>query len=144
MTFRTLIIALLLILGLAGQPAHAADADKAVVKAIQDVITSQMEAFKVDDASRAFSYAAPHIQAQFGDPDRFMKMVRHGYQPVYRPQYVEFGPLARGNDGVFAQHVIVQAPGGELMMAVYPMVQDDDGNWRIAGVYLAPLNRKST
>lgn len=144
MSFRTLSAALIMILGLAGQPAMAADADEATAKAIQDVITSQMEAFKVDDASKAFSYAAPHIQAQFGDPDHFMKMVRHGYQPVYRPQYVEFAHLAKGNDGVFAQHVIVQAPSGKLMMAVYPMVQDDSGNWRIAGVYLAPLPREST
>lgn len=136
--------ALLLVVGLIAQPAQAGDADKAAAKAIQNVISSQMAAFKIDDASTAFSFAAPHIQAQFGDPDRFMKMVRHGYQPVYRPQYVEFAHLATGPDGQYAQHVIVQAPTGEVVMAVYPMIQDDDGNWRIAGVYLAPLPRKST
>lgn len=144
MRIRTLVVALFLIIGFAGQPAHANGADPAVQKAIQSVISSQMEAFKVDDAPTAFSFAAPHIQKQFGDPDRFMKMVRHGYQAVYRPKYVEFTHLAQAQNGQFAQHVIVQAPSGEIVMAVYPMIQDDDGNWRIAGVHLAPLPRKST
>lgn len=144
MSLRRLCAALVLILGFAGQPAIAGDVDKTASKAIQNVISSQMEAFKIDDATKAFSYAAPHIQEKFGSPESFMNMVRQGYQPVYRPQYVEFAHLAEGNDGLLAQHVIVQAPSGELMMAVYPMIQDDNGNWRIAGVYLAPLPRKST
>ena len=144
MRIRTLVAALFLVIGFADQPAHASGADPAVEKAIQNVISSQMAAFKIDDASAAFAFAAPHIQEKFGSPDAFMSMVRQGYQPVYRPQYVEFAHLAEGADGLLAQHVIVQAPSGELMMAVYPMIQDDNGNWRIAGVYLAPLPRKST
>lgn len=144
MRIRTYVAALLLIIGFAVQPAGANGTDPAVEKAIQHVISSQMEAFKVDDGATAFSFAAPHIQEMFSTPDMFMNMVRQGYQPVYRPQYVEFSHLAQGADGMFAQHVIVQAPSGELMMAVYPMIQDDNGNWRIAGVYLAPLPRKST
>ncbi len=144
MRIRTLVAALFLIIGFAGQPAHANGADPAVEKAIQTVISSQIAAFKIDDASAAFSFAAPHIQAQFGNPDRFMKMVHQGYQAVYRPKYVEFAHLAQGQNGQLAQHVIVQAPSGEVVMAVYPMIQDNDGNWRIAGVHLAPLPRKST
>jgi len=144
MRIRSLVAAFVLIIGFAVQPAHANGTDPAVEKAIQNVISSQMAAFKIDDASTAFSFAAPHIQAQFGNPDRFMKMVRHGYQAVYRPQYVEFAHLAQGQNGQLAQHVIVQAPSGEVVMAVYPMIQDDEGNWRIAGVHLAPLPRKST
>jgi hypothetical protein len=137
-------VALLLIAGFAAQPTYSSDTDKAVEQSIQNVISSQMEAFKAGDASKSFSFAAPHIQAQFGNPDRFMQMVRHGYQPVYKPKYVEFAHLAMSQDGQYAQHVIVQAPSGEVMMAVYPMIQDEDGNWRIAGVHLAKLPRKST
>ena len=137
-------VALLLIAGFAAQPTYSSDTDKAVEQSIQNVISSHMEAFKAGDASKSFYFAAPHIQAQFGNPDRFMQMVRHGYQPVYKPKYVEFAHLAMSQDGQYAQHVIVQAPSGEVMMAVYPMIQDEDGNWRIAGVHLAKLPRKST
>ncbi len=144
MRLKFFAVALLIISGFVAQPAHAGDVDKAVAQSIQHVISSQMEAFKAGDASKAFSFAAPHIQAQFGNPDRFMKMVRHGYQPVYKPKYVEFAHLAMSQDGQYAQHVIVQAPSGEVIMAVYPMIQDDSGNWRIAGVYLKKLPRKST
>jgi hypothetical protein len=144
MRLKFFAVALLIISGFVAQPTHAGDADKAVAQSIQHVISSQMEAFKAGDASKAFSFAAPHIQAQFGNPDRFMKMVRHGYQPVYKPKYDEFAHLAMSQDGQYAQHVIVQAPSGEVIMAVYPMIQDDSGNWRIAGVYLKKLPRKST
>lgn len=144
MSFRSLVAALVMIVGIAAQPAFAADADKATSKAIQQVISSQMAAFKADDASKAFSYAAPFIQEKFGSAETFMNMVRHGYKAVYRPRYVEFAHLAQGPDGTLAQHVILQAPSGELVMAVYPMIQDENGNWRIAGVYLAPLPREST
>lgn len=144
MRIRPLVAVLVLIFGFATQPAEANGSDPAVAKAIQNVISSQMAAFRIDDASTAFSFAAPHIQAQFGNPDRFMQMVRQGYQAVYRPTYVEFSHLAQGQNGELAQHVIVQAPTGEVVMAVYPMIQDDNGNWRIAGVHLAPLPRKST
>lgn len=144
MRIKLLAAALLLIAGLMTHPAHAGDADPAVKKAIQNVISSQIAAFKIDDAAAAFAFAAPHIQKQFGNPDQFMNMVRQGYQPVYRPQYVEFVHLASDATGQLAQHVIVQAPTGEVVMAVYPMIQDENGNWRIAGVFLAPLPRKST
>ncbi len=40
--------------------------------------------------------------------------------------------------------LLSKPPSGEVMMAVYPMIQDEDGNWRIAGVHLAKLPRKST
>lgn len=123
--------------------AKSSEVDAATAQAIQNVISSQMEAFRHDDAEKAFSHAAQTIQHMFGNPERFMQMVRDGYQAVYRPRYVEFRNLSRGEAGRLIQHVLVEAPDGTLVMAVYPMTQDDQGNWRIAGVYLAPLSRKS-
>ncbi len=127
----------------APESAKSSDIDPATAEGIQSVITSQMEAFRRDDAQAAFSHAAPTIQNMFGTPERFMQMVRDGYQAVYRPRYVEFRNLSRGESGRLVQHVLVEAPDGTLMMAVYPMLQDDQGDWRIAGVYLAPLASKS-
>ena len=47
-----------------GQSVSAADA-----RAVREVIEAQLEAFKRDDAARAFSYAAPGIRATFGTPE---------------------------------------------------------------------------
>src|SRR5215475_996885 len=41
---------------------------------IQGVITSQLEAFKRDDAATAFSFASPAIQQMFHTPGEFMQM----------------------------------------------------------------------
>src|SRR4030095_7699853 len=45
---------------------------------IQAVISSQLDAFKRDDADAAFSFASPAIQKQFHTPGEFMHMVRTG------------------------------------------------------------------
>ena len=65
-----------------------ADADQ-----IRAIIQQQLAAFGQDDAATAFSFASPSIQAQFGDAETFMQMVKSGYAPVYRPQGLLFGEL---------------------------------------------------
>ena len=50
-----------------GQSVSAADA-----RAVRQVIEAQLDAFKRDDAPRAFSYAAPGIREAFGTPEKFM------------------------------------------------------------------------
>ena len=57
---------------------------------IRGIIQKQLEAFGRDDAAEAYSYAAPAIQELFPSEDRFMRMVREGYKPVYRPKSFAF------------------------------------------------------
>ncbi len=64
-----------------GQALAASDADRS---AIRGIIQDQIEAFKRDDAVRAFSYATPALQNMFGSQERFMDMVKDGYRPVYQ------------------------------------------------------------
>ena len=116
------------------EPAIAAE-DRAAMTA---VISDQMAAFQRDDGDAAFAFAAPEIQMQFGTPEAFMTMVRRGYAPVYRPQSVEFqAPEHRADRPVVP--VIVGAPDGHLVRALYTMRQLDDGSWRIAGCTLERL-----
>ncbi len=111
------------------------DADAA---AITTVIQGQMAAFQADDAELAFSFASPTIQAQFQSADQFMAMVRSQYATVYRPQSVEFDDLEWVDDSP-VQAVVVLGPMGEWMTAYYPMEQQADSTWRIAGCVLVPL-----
>ena len=122
--------------------------DPADAEAFREVIRGQMAAFARDDGAAAFAFAAPSIQRLFATPERFMAMVRAGFQPVYRPQAVAFeAPIrvpARDNSGggsgeALAQPVRVTGPDGRPVLAMYHMERQSDGSWRIAGVVLREL-----
>src|SRR4051812_28061134 len=79
-----------------GQALAASDADQS---AIRGIIQDQIEAFKRDDAVRAFSHATPALQNMFGSQERFMDMVKDGYRPVYRPRSYAMGEFKDTPDG---------------------------------------------
>ena len=141
MTAIARIAALLLLLAPSvgyGQSVSAADA-----RAVRTVIEAQLEAFRCDDAPRAFSYAAPGIRDSFGTPEKFMAMVREQYAVVYRPRSVSFEePLLVGDDLV--QPVRMTDGYGHAWMAIYPMAKQPDGSWRINGCHLARLPARET
>ena len=108
-------------------------------QAIRGTIRSQLDAFQMDDGVRAFSYATPQLRSLFRTPENFMAMVRGGYQPVYRPQAVEFLD-ARIVEGQIGQAVRFVGPDGRAVVAIYTMEQQPDGSWRIAAVQLIPID----
>lgn len=114
------------------QPAAISEADRT---AIREVIEDQLAAFQRDDMVAAFAQASPTIQRQFGTAENFMRMVRIGYKPVYRPRRVEFRDiiLLRGEP---TQQVFLIGPDRLPVMALYPMEQQPDGAWKINGCYL--------
>lgn len=103
--------------------------------AIRSVIEQQLKAFQVDDGAQAFGFASPDIQRMFQTPDRFMAMVRQGYQPVYRPREIRFLDVV-DLDGVLTQRVLLVGPDGAVVTAYYAMERQPDGSWRIAGCVL--------
>ncbi len=129
----TKVIVILGLVLLVSTPVRAqSDADRAAIK---QVITSQIAAFRQDDAAMAYSYAAPSIRMMFPSPEVFMEMVRTGYGAVYRPQSFDFGPLDK-SDGQLVQPVRLVGPQGQPMVALYVMEQQPSGEWKIAGVYM--------
>ena len=126
-------------------------ADPAIhAEAFRAVISGQMAAFARDDGAAALAFAAPSIQRLFGTPERFMAMVRGGFQPVYRPRTVAFEAPIRvparggGSGGAFAQPVRVTGPDGRPVLAMYHMERQPDGSWRIAGVVLRALEERES
>jgi hypothetical protein len=71
----------------------------------------------------------------FGSPQRFMQMVREGYQPVYHPRSLAFGDLlvVHGN---LVQELAVIGPDGQPHLARYVMEHEPDGTWRVDGCVL--------
>ena len=130
---RVLVLFAALLIGLAS-PACAGDN----IAAAQSVIRSQVEAFSHDDASAAYSYAAPAIHEMFPQADLFMFMVQHSYAPVYRHKSFEFGEAAV-TDGRVAQRARIIDENGEVWEALYTLEQQPDGSFKIIGcVQLKP------
>jgi hypothetical protein len=125
---RNLAAALLLAcaIGAHGQVVKPEDA-----QAVRQVIEAQLDAFKRDDAVRAFSYATPNIRYMFQTPENFVEMVRLQYPMVYRPASVAFGE-ARVIDGQLTQMVVFTDAQANRWLALYPM-EVDGTTWRIDG-----------
>jgi hypothetical protein len=119
-------------------PARADDAGSVSAadhQAIEQVITSQLDAFRHDAGDAAFGLASPNIQSMFGDAPHFMAMVRQAYPPVYRPRSFSFERLTTINERI-VQHVMLIGPDGAAALALYTMEREADGTWRIDGCAL--------
>ena len=110
--------------------------------AIRSTIERQIDAFRADDGERAFGFADASIRAMFGDPARFMAMVREGYAMFYRPRRFEFAETVERPDG-YAQAVEFDGLDGTSALAVYEMRRQPDGSFRIAGVHILKARKPS-
>lgn len=105
------------------------------------VIKGQIEAFQRDDGEKAFSYASPDVQDQFGTAEAYLLKFSSAYKAVYRPRSVTFLNLAASR-GRLVQRVLLLGPDGNAVIALFPMVRMDDGSWRVDGCVLVPATGK--
>ena len=116
-------------------------------KAIQQVIFDQLKALKAGDGTRAMTYSAPGIRQQFGTPERFLRMVREGYDALLTARSSSFLEGAVIGDETI-QPLQLVLPDNSVVVALYKMVKLKDGqnasHWRIAGCVIAPSTVQST
>ena len=97
-----------------------------------NTISSQIEAFKENNIAKAYTFAAPNIQAQFPTPEVFGMMVRNGYPVIWRPKSFKFTKFQNlGNKSI--QRVLFQSYDGSLETYDYILEKYAD-LWKIAGV----------
>lgn len=108
---------------------------------IRSVIECQLKAFQNNDAAGAFTLASSEIQQQLGNAQNFIQMVRRYYKALYRPRAVLFEALTTVG-GQLTQPVLLLAPNGVPVQALYVMERQNDGSWRINGCYLVPLKER--
>jgi hypothetical protein len=111
--------------------------------AIRKVIGDQLAALKAGDGAKAMTFAAPGIQAQFGTPQNFMRMVREGYAALLDARHTQFLEGAVIDDAV-VQPLRLVLPDDTVLVALYQMQKQPDGRWRIAGCMIAPSTVQST
>ena len=103
--------------------------------AVRQVIEAQLAAFAADDAQQAFSYASPTIQETFITARNFLDMVRIAYPVVYRPASLSFQvPYLQGNE--VWQNVEMRDSADVPWTAIYTLLRQPDGLWRISGCVL--------
>lgn len=115
-----------------------AQAEDATV-ASRTVIEKQIDAFLKDDADTAYSFAAPGIKARYPDKAAFFEMVKRSYSPVYQPGNYAFGRSRSVSDGAMVVHeVLISGRDGKDWKALYQLLRQPDGTYRIGGVALLP------
>lgn len=103
--------------------------------ALQALVQKQLDAFQRDDGEAAFGFAGSRVHEIFSDAEDFMKTVREGYPPVYRPRSVLFGQLLETDSGPI-QIVFLGGQDGHAYVALYTFERQTDGSWLIAGCLL--------
>ncbi|WP_220807569.1 DUF4864 domain-containing protein [Noviherbaspirillum aridicola] len=134
-----------LLIGLCGYwtPAAAIDAlTTGDAIAIHQAVRTQMDALSNDDADGAFRLTTQEKRHLIGSPDNFLRMIKEEYNPLYRHRGVIFSS-PEVVDGDAVQLVRVTDGAGKVWIAVFWMLQEDDGNWKIDGCHLLGTNTLS-
>ena len=109
-----------------------ANESEIVMEEVRNTISSQIEAFKENNIEKAYTFAAPNIQAQFSNPEVFGLMVKNGYPTIWRPKSFKFTKFQNlGNKSI--QRVLFQSYDGRLETYDY-ILEKYDNLWKIAGV----------
>ncbi len=142
-TFKSLILISSLFFAplLAAQPAPALEKTDRV--AIQGVIEAQIKAFATEDNVAAFLLATPDVRRQFGNADAFMTMVKQTYESLYRNRSTTFLEAAIINGNVIQPMRIVERDG-DVVIALYTLERQANGEWRVSGCQLAPSDLQAT
>jgi len=103
----------------------------------QDVISSQIQAFRDHDAPAALSFAGQGFQATFPSPESFfVTIMSSGYAPIMESRSHTFGSFQIIGDKSVAQLVKLLDKDQKFFEAVYLMTEEAAG-WRVQGVQLA-------
>jgi hypothetical protein len=133
-----LLIATLIAFTFTTSLARADDAESAV----RAVVEAQVAALAAGDAEEAFSYATPDIQKRFGSAENFLAMVRLSYSALIKAEVFEVEAVAaQGEHGAVRAHVV--GKDGKAFKAIYPLLRQPNGAWRIDGCYLQTTDGQS-
>ena len=107
----------------------------------QDIIESQIQAFKSKNAELAYSFASPMIKLKFNNPQEFMSMVKSFYEPVYNPKQYYFIDSKYFEGSIYHQLQII-SQSNMSYLATYSLIKDEN-EWKISGCSVLPMKQES-
>ena len=107
----------------------------------QDIIESQIQAFKNKNAELAYSFASPIIKLKFNNPQEFMSMVKSFYEPVYNPKQYYFIDSKYFEGSIYHQLQII-SQSNMSYLATYSLIKDEN-EWKISGCSVLPMKQES-
>ncbi len=139
-SIRVWLASLIIVAMAAATPLRAEEAGATGAAPWQDVITSQIQAFRDHDAPAAFSYAGVAFQASFPNAETFfIAIIQSGYSPIMESRSHSFGAFRLVDDTGVTQHVKLVGKDLQLYEAVYRLTREP-GGWRVQGVQLMQPN----
>ena len=129
---------ILLLAGLSGPPTiygASVEITGQDAQAIHAVVQSQFDAFAEDDAAKAFALSTDSTRNLLGSADKFLRMIKYDYPPIYRHRRAIFLPPYMV-DGAALQIVRLTDRENNVWVAIYRMAVDQDGKWKIDGCSL--------
>ena len=118
-------------------PAQAAGFTPADEKNVRAVVQNQLAALAQDDATKAFSFAAPNVREAVGTATQFLAMIRRSYPAIYRPASTAF-LKPEGQDDSAIQRVQMEDADGNVWLATYSLNRQKNRVWRITGCQVVP------
>ena len=119
-----------------------AEITPADARAIRTVIRGQLLAFRRGDAREAYDACSEAIRETFRTPKALMTLVGERYPALADPRQVMFGGYAITPDGL-GQLLEVVDGQGESHQALYLLVRDRHGRWRVNGCMLVESDEGS-
>jgi hypothetical protein len=102
----------------------------------QDVISSQIQAFRDHDAPAAFMYAGAGFHVRFPDAESFFAtIIGSGYSPIMESTSHSFGEYRMVGTAGVIQLVRLVGKDQQLYGALYQLTKEQDG-WRVQAVQL--------
>ena len=138
---RTLLVAAALATGSAAAqdtmaPAPAPEAAMPAEMAWQEIITSQIQAFRDHNASGAFMYAGASFQVSYPSAEAFfVSIMNMGYAPIMESTAHSFGEHRMIGENAVLQEVSLIGKDQERYGAIYQLMLEEAG-WRVQGVQL--------
>jgi Domain of unknown function (DUF4864) len=128
-----LLVGVGLLSGARAAPAQPLDAD---AQAAGRVVMQQLEAFRQNDFTTAYTFASVNVRQMF-DRAGFEQMVRGGYPEIAQSTSATIDGSRRGDAGEIYLFIRIHGENGRDIEAVYEMVPEG-GGWRINGVVTRP------
>lgn len=107
-------------------------------QAMVNVIRTQLNAFKEGRYDLAYTHASDRIQSRFPDQRTFRVMVESGYGVLLNPLHVRFNGIDRRFESAVYRVELI-SHDGQRWLALYPMIMDGKGLWKIDGCRLVRL-----